>query len=139
MVALEAERREDVQSGRPGNGLAVESRVLLFFLGLLIVGAIGYLALRGPLIGSIFAHVGGSGVIGLLAGLAGTIAKKKGFSYWKALLLGFILPVVLGVIAVLLVQSMSCGGSVSLVVALLIVIIYSVIRPRDPNFAGDAA
>lgn len=103
----------------------------MLFLGLLIVGVIGYFTLHNLWISFIFAHVGGLGIIGLLGGLAGIMAKKKGYGYWNAFLLGFILPIILGVVAALLIQPISCGGSPSLGVALLIVIIYSLTKRRD--------
>ena len=91
MDAINTEKKQNVQSKEPGDGVTVESRILLLFLGLLIIGVIGYFALRNLWIGSIFTHVGALGIIGLLGGLTGIIAKKKGYGYWKAYLLGFIL------------------------------------------------
>ena len=133
MVALKTEEKQNVQNKEPGNGITRESRIHLLFLGLLIIGVIGYLAFRNLWTGSIFAHVGGLGIIGLIGGFVGIIAKKKGYDYWRAFILGFILPIILGVIAVLLVEPMSCGGSPSIAAALLIVIIYSFIKRRDVN------
>jgi hypothetical protein len=131
MLTSKTEEEQNAQDIELGNGITIEGGILLLFLGLLIIGVIGYFALRDLGIDSISSHVGGVGIIGLLGGLTGIIAKKKGYDYWKAFLLGFVLPIVLGVIAVLLVQPMSCGGSVSLGVALLIVIISSFAKRRD--------
>ena len=133
MVALKTEDKQNVRNKEPGNGITIERMIFLLSLGFLIIGIIGYFALDNLLIGSIFAHVGGLGIIGLLGGFAGIIAKKKGYDYWQAFLLGFILPIFLGVISVLLVEPMSCGGSPSIAAALLIVIIYSFTKRRDFN------
>jgi len=133
MVTIKTEEKQYDQNKEPGGGITLESRIILLFLGLLIIGVIGYFSLGKFWIDSIFAHVGGLGIIGLLGGLAGIIAKKKGYDYWKAFLLVFILPIILGFIAVLLVQPMSCGGSVSLAVALIMVIIYSFTKRKDHN------
>ena len=133
MVALKTEDKQNIQNKESSNGIMIESRILLLFLGLLIIGVIGYLALRNIWIGSIFAHVGGLGIIGLLGGLTGIIAKKKGYGYRKAFLLGLIIPIFSGIIAVLPDEAFSCGGSPSLGVALLIVIIYSLIKRSDSN------
>jgi hypothetical protein len=127
------EETQNVRNKTPGDRIAIENRVLLLFLGLLVIGVIGCFALRSLWMGSIFAHVGGVGIIGILSSLTGIIAKKKGYSYWKVFLIGLILPVCLGVIAVLLIEPISCGGSPSMGVALLLVIICSLIKRRDVN------
>jgi hypothetical protein len=129
MVALRTE--QNVQDNEPGSGVTGDSKIFLLFLGLLVVGGTGYFALRDLGLDSLFAHVGGLGIIGLFAALTGFIARKKGYGYRDAFLLGFGLPILLGVISVLLVDAMSCGGSVSLGVALLVVIIYSLAKRRD--------
>ncbi len=133
MFALKIGKKQNVQNKEPGTVITIENRIILLFLGLLIIGVIGYLTLRNLLIGSIFAHVGGLGIIGVLGGFVGIIAKNKGYDYWKAFLIGFILPIIVGFIAVLLVEPISCGGSPSLAAALIIVIIYSFTRRRDVN------
>ena len=136
MVAPRTEEERNVQPRAPGNGITIESRILLLFLGLLIIGVIGYFALSSAGTDSIFSHVGGLGIIGLLGGVTGIIAKKRGYDYLKAFLLGFVLPIVLGIIAVLLVEPMSCGGSISLGAALLIVIISSLTKRRNIQSSG---
>jgi len=35
------EEKQNVQNKEPGNGIMIESRILLLFLGLLIIGVIG--------------------------------------------------------------------------------------------------
>jgi len=114
----------------------------LLFLGLLIIGVIGYFALRNLGIDFIFAHVGGFGIIGLFGCLAGIISKKKGYDYWQAFLLGLFLPLILGFIAVLLIfppdPELACGGSVSLGASILIVIFYSFAKHRDIGKQTDS-
>ena len=133
MVALKTEDKQNVRNKETGTGITIENKIFLLFLALLIIGVMGYLALSNLWTGSIFAHVGGLGIIGLLGGFAGMIAKKKGYDFWKAFLLAFILPIFLGVIAVSLVEPMSCGGSPSIAAVLLIIIIYSFTKRRDFN------
>jgi hypothetical protein len=41
MVALKTEENQNVQNKEPGNGIMIESRIFLLFLGLLIIGVIG--------------------------------------------------------------------------------------------------
>ena len=132
MNELNVEEKQNVQNKEPSNGITVESRIFLLFLGLLIIGVIGYFTLRNLAISDVFAHIGGLGIIGLLGGLAGIIAKKKGYDYWKAFIFGLFLPILVGVIAVFL-TTFSCGGSPSLAAALLIIIIYSLIKRKNVN------
>ena len=133
MNELNVEEKQNVQNKESSNGITVESWIFLLFLGLLIIGVIGYFALRNLGINNVFAHIGGLGIVGLLGSLAGIIAKKKGYGYWKAFLFGLFLPILVGVIAVLLPQTFSCGGSPSLAAALLIIIIYSLIKRKNVN------
>jgi hypothetical protein len=105
--------------------------MILLFLGLLFAGLAAYagFADHGPRF--IFAHIGGLGVIGLLACWAGAIAKKKGRGYWGAFSLGLIAPIMLGISSVGVVHSLGghgCGGIVSLFVALAVIIFYSLAK-----------
>ena len=133
MTELNTEEKQNILKRKPVNNIPLDSKVQLLFLGLLIIGVIGYFALRNLGINNVFAHIGGLGIIGLLGSLAGIIAKKKGYGYWKAFLFGLFLPILMGVIAVLLPQTFSCGGSPSLAAALLIIIIYSLIKRKNVN------
>ncbi len=113
-----------------------KSRLLFLFVGLLIIGLIGYFLFRGQIIGYIFAHIGGVAVVGFLGMLAGYVAQKKGYSYKLAFNLGFTLSIVLGVIAVLVVYAVSeskhfaCGGSVSLLISLIVIVVYMLFRKK---------
>lgn len=105
----------------------------MFFLSLLIIGLAGYVTFASHGIRYIFAHVGGLGVLGLLGCWAVFIAKKKGYSDLKALLLGFVLPIGLGVISVGIVYALGghgCGGIVSLSVALAVIAFYLLVKSR---------
>ena len=103
---------------------------LLFSLGLLIVGSAGYLLLhRDFWIFYVFAHLGALGVIGLLASSAGTLARKKRRGYWRAFSLVTVLSIFSGIVAVLIFSlgeeaQLYCGGSVSLAIAILMIISY---------------
>ena len=109
----------------PGSGITRECSIFLLFIGLLIFGLAGYFALHNFGVRYVFAHIGGLAIIGLLGYWAGRIAKKKGYRFWKVLLFGFGIPVILGVFSVFLVHILGgrgCGGSVSIIAALLVVI-----------------
>jgi hypothetical protein len=84
----------------------------------------------------LFAHIGAMGVMGLFGCLVGYLANKKQRDYWTAFLLGSILPIVLGLLAVLYFYIkqdgvLYCGGSVSLLVALLVVLSYLIVRKKQ--------
>jgi len=105
--------------------------MLLLSLGLLVLGLAGYVVFAGLWVRYIFAHVGGLGILGLLGCWAAATAKKKGYNHLKALFLGFVLPVVLGVVSVGVVYASGghgCGGIVSLSVALVVVVFYSLAK-----------
>ncbi|MFH0777798.1 MAG: hypothetical protein V2A71_04120 [Candidatus Eisenbacteria bacterium] len=132
------EEEQSVETRERGKSVPMERRVLLFFLGLLVVGLVGYFALRGSPAHPFFAHVGALGIVGLFGGWAGVVAREKGHGYRRAFLLGLLLPVVSGVAAVIAVfllgggdGSFSCGGAVSLPVAMLVVVGYLLAKRRD--------
>lgn len=111
-----------------------KSRLPLFFLGLLLISVIAYFASRHLWIHLIFAHLGGTSIVGLFACLAASMARKKNYSYRNAFLASLILPVVAGFIVVLVLfppdPTLACGGSATLIVALLIVIVYSFLKKK---------
>jgi len=110
--------------------------MLLLWLGVSLFGLAGYIVLGGLWIRYIFAHVGGLGIIGLLACWAGAIAKKKGYSYRKAFFAGFVPPVVLGGVSACLVYALGghgCGGIVSLFAAFVVVLFYLLAKKRGEN------
>ena len=121
-----------------------EKAIPLLSLGSLIVGSVGYFSLQSDLwIFYFFAHLGALGIMGLFGGAAGSLARKKHRSYWQAFSLGFLLPIISGIVAVLiflLVVSgrLHCGGSVSLVVAIVTVIFYLLAKKKTPPEAGHA-
>ena len=119
------QRRSQGQKDR-SRGVSHGTSILLLFLGLLVVGTAGYFMNRGLLVGYISAHIAALGVIGLLGIAAGHLARRKGYHYWKAFLFALSLPILLGLLAVFafyfLKGSINCGGSVSLAVALVILL-----------------
>ncbi len=107
--------------------------MLLFFLGLIVVGSAGCLVFAGSWVRYVFAHIGGLGIIGLLACWAGSIARKKGLNYWKAFFVGLMIPSILGVISVGVVHVLGghgCGGIVSLPVAILVILYYRLVKKQ---------
>ncbi|MFC1572306.1 hypothetical protein ACFL6M_01785 [Candidatus Eisenbacteria bacterium] len=115
--------------------LPIESRIPLLFLALLIVSTIGCFVFRDHWAEVIVFHAGGLAIVGLLASLAGFIAKKKGRDYGRAVLWSIAIPVTLGVCAVALVYVVMdfvyCGGGVILAAALIMIAVQSCLRRRN--------
>ena len=115
------------------------SRLPLAFLGMLIVGIAGALFFDARWVEGVANHLGGLGVVGLLACLATYVAKKKGRDPGTAFLLGSLLPIILGIIAALLVYFTTgfvyCGGGVILLSAITVIISYSCLRRREIRHA----
>jgi hypothetical protein len=115
------------------------SRLVFASLGLLVIGfACGY-ALRGTGMSLPLYHVGGLGALGLLACGAGAIALKKGRGFWWGFLPALSLSILLGLIAAYLVpptglesRPAACGGSVSLLVALVVIAFWGLKKGRSP-------
>lgn len=114
----------------PKNGNPIEIKVALLFLLVLIISIVFYFSSDIHWLEITFAHLGAFGIVGLLGCCSGLIAMKKGYGYWKAFLIGIFFPIIFGFGAVLLLQLGSCGGSVSLAVAILILVTYSMLRGR---------
>jgi hypothetical protein len=109
-------------------------KIVLIFLGMLIIGAGGYfLVPRDLWLFYVFAHVGAIGILGLLASVAGIIALRKNRNRNRAFKFGFLVSIIIGVFAVLvlfIIQNgrLYCGGSVCLGVSILIIGFYSFIH-----------
>ena len=115
----------------------MHKRVLFISLALVVFGygsgyALGYTAL-----GYVLMHVGGLGSIGLLASGVGYIAQRKGYRYWPAFILTLSSSVLLGTIGAFLVppaagesRPAACGGSLSLIVALVFLAVWSIRKHR---------
>ncbi len=115
--------------------------VCLISLALLLIGfgcgyALGYTA-----IGYVLLHIGGLGALGLLASGAGNLACRRGYRYWRVFSLSLSSSILLGTIGAYLVppaagegRPAACGGSLSLVVALVFLVVWA-IRKR----IGEAA
>ena len=130
MVELIPEEKQKFPQIDTKGGSFGEIKLLVLFLLLLIISIIGYFISDNQWLDYTFAHMGGLCIVGLLGCCAGFIARKKGYGFWKAFLLGFSLPIFLGFIAAFITQPIACGGTVSLAVALLILIIYSFVKRR---------
>ncbi len=112
--------------------------VALISLSFFIVGSVGYFLLQRDFwLFYFFAHLGALGVMGLSGSAAGSLARKKYQSYTKAFFYGFLLPINAGVVVVLTFLwgvngGLYCGGSVSLVVALLVILYYLIVKKNTP-------
>jgi len=99
-------------------------------LGLLSVGAVGYLSLpRGGWRFYFFAHLGALGVVALFGCAAGFLARRRSRAFWTAFSLASLVPIGAGAIAVLAFWvkrgHLYCGAAVTLPVALLMVVAYA--------------
>ncbi len=118
--------------------MTLTKKIFIFSIDALILGILGYFIFFDHWLRYILVHIGALGVIGLFACLTGAIAAKKGLNYKKAVLLGFFSPILIGIIADYLIDPprenglpSSCGGIVSLGVALIVVIIYYIIKKTE--------
>ncbi len=137
MTEFKAIGSQSVQKRKQGNSIPLESKIPLLFLGLLSISFLGYFAFQELWIGFVFAHAAALSIMGFYGCLAGSIAKKKGYSYPKAFQIGFFLPVILGGIsAFLLVPSgegnlpLTCGGWTSLATGIVIITFYAIIKEK---------
>ncbi len=115
----------------------METKVFLASLALLLLGfgcgyALGYTAL-----GYILLHIGGLGALGIMAAGAGFLARRKGYDYWRAFLLSLASSILIGTAGAYLAppsvgesRPAACGGSLSLVVALLLLAIWAIWKRR---------
>ena len=113
-------------------------RMTGYSLGLIIIGFGGGYALREGWLSFVLYHIGGLGATGLLACASAAIARNKGYDYWRAWLLAFLAPLLLGLIAAYLVplgehesRPAACGGSVSLALGLISVAVWAFMRRRQ--------
>jgi hypothetical protein len=112
----------------------MKKRMFMLFAGSLAVGAAGYFAFSGQWPRYVFAHAGGLGIMGLLGLAAATIAGRRGRDPRWVFWLAFALPVLLGILAVLIVDAAGgrgCGGIVSLAASFLVIAFYGLARNKD--------
>jgi hypothetical protein len=129
---------EHANGQRQNPRMSMEMSLFLLSVALLIAGSAGYITFKNLLSGYLLAHVGALGLIAMLACLAAVIARKRGYSYWRAFAAGLVLPIIAGTgfasAALFLGQRgepMICGGAVSLAVSILICIGYSLATVRS--------
>jgi hypothetical protein len=111
--------------------------ILLISLVLFVGGfAAGYL-LPSSSASFVLYHIGGLGAVGLLATLSGVVALRKGYAFWRVFLTSILLAILLGISAAFLVppsnmetRPAACGGSVSLAVGVLILIIMVFVKKK---------
>ncbi len=134
MNESKTEEYPNLDKSKTNQSISLENKLPLLFLGLLSISFIGYFAFQKHWFGIIFAHFAAVSIMGFYGCLAGSIAKKKGYSFRRAYQIGFFLPIVLGGISAFLFVSqesslpITCGGWISLAAGIVIVIIYSFIK-----------
>jgi hypothetical protein len=138
MVELETEEKQNSPQIESSNDIRIGKRILLISIATLIICSVGYFSIDGHWVEYVFAHLGGLSIIGLFGCCAGAISNKKGYGYWMAFILVMFLPLFIGTLAVLLFKPVSCGGSLSLAVAILIVTIYSIVKHSDSIKTNNA-
>jgi len=115
-----------------------EKKLPFVFLGFLVISIIGHFLLNDHWTIIITNHLGGLGIIGLFAYLTGFIAKRKNYNYWKVIRISILLPIIIGLIAVIIVSLrinfIYCGGGFSLLTSLILVIIYSIIKKKKIEY-----
>jgi hypothetical protein len=113
-------------------------RMILLSLGLLIAGFAGGYAVQSPAVSFVLHHLGGLGSVGVLAGVVGTVAGKKGYRYGSAFWTALSTAILLGLIAAYLVppsagesRPAACGGSVSLAVAIIFIAAWAFVKRKE--------
>ena len=113
-------------------------RMTWYSLGLIVIGFGGGLLLQEGWPSFVLYHVGGLGAAGLLACASGAIARSKGYGFWRAWLLAFFLPILVGLIVAYLIppgdhesRPAACGGSVSLPLGLMFILAWALIRRKQ--------
>ena len=144
MTESHAEEKTNIFENDPLTRISLESKIQLLFLGLLSISFLFNYALRDELIGLIFAHTAALSIMGFYGCLAGAVAKKKGFSYGRAFLIGFFLPIISGVVSAFLIGPaeqinlpFTCGGWASLAVGIVVVFVYVFAKKKDKSGHRD--
>ncbi len=117
--------------------MVIARRVCLLALTLMLFGfGFGY-ALGYTTLGYGLMHIGGLGSLGLLACGVGYIAHKKGYRYWPAFSLALTSSILIGTIGAYLIPPVgdegrpaACGGSLSLVIALVFLVVWAIKKRR---------
>ena len=136
MKELNSEQKQPTQKAKSAGTGSFEKKIILFMVGLFSIGCIGYVCVSKNWLRFFFAHTAALGIMGLLGGLAGVMGKKNGYGFLKPFLLGFGLPVSIGIITTLLVHlsgGRGCGGIVSIITAILIIAGYYFMKKKDRN------
>jgi hypothetical protein len=144
MTESHAEEKTNIFENDPLTRISLESKIQLLFLGLLSISFLFNYALRDELIGLIFAHTAALSIMGFYGCLAGAVAKKKGFSYGRAFLIGFFLPIISGVVSAFLIGPaeqinlpFTCGGWTSLAAGIVVVFVYVFAKKKDKSGHRD--
>lgn len=111
--------------------------LLIICIVLLLLGFITGYTVKSESYSLIMYHVGGLGAVGILSCIAGAIARKKGYGFVRPFMLSLLLSFVIGLISAFYIpgaqnesSSIACGGSVSLGIGLLFIVIWLLARNR---------
>ena len=112
-------------------------QLFMIFVGLFIISVISYFVIKTPWIIIVTNHLGALGLTGLFAILAAKLATRKNYSFAKAFRLSVLVPILLGVLAVLLFYFLRgfiyCGGGVMLLASLIFIVVYALIRDKKKD------
>jgi hypothetical protein len=108
----------------------ISTKILVFILAGLIISIVGYFLTEIRWLEYLFSHAGGLSILAIFGWIAGLIAEKKGYNYVKAFLIGMLVPLFAGIVAGVIFPPLSCGGSVSIAVAILLIIFFALKKPK---------
>lgn len=116
---------------------AKQGNLNLFFLGLLSVSFVGYALFQKTWMGLVFGHTAGLSIMAFYGGLTGLVTKSKGYTFKSGYIIGFVVPIFLGVISAFLLPPggrnlpLTCGGWTALASGLAIVLVSIFIKKRN--------
>ena len=109
----------------------------IIFSAMLLLGFITGFTVGSETFSFIMYHIGGLGAVGILACIAAAIAGRKGYGFTVPFLLSSALSVVIGLAGALFIPgtrgedgSIACGGSVSLGVGIIFIVIWAFAKNR---------
>ena len=98
---------------------------------LAVIGTIGFILFADRSAGFIAAHVGGLGILGVLACINGFIARRKGLNMGMAFAVALVIPAIIGAVAAVSANTKDaegaahiCGAPRALAAAVLIIVLY---------------
>lgn len=114
-----------------------QTKLMLVFIALVLTGVIGFFFPERLVFHYASIHIGGIGVIGLLAILIGFIGKRKGYNFLQAIIITIVFPVAIGIAStgVKYLQSqgevLECSAPGIIGVLLVIAVVYGLLKRKS--------